>query len=50
MTWAIHEKNECIKDAENNRLIMNVEKCGDCELKLRCRFMEASHGEIVYGD
>ena len=43
------EKKQCFDDYENGSLIMNDEKCGDCEHKYECRFMQRAMDEVVYG-
>ena len=43
------EKEECIKEAEERKLIMSEEKCGECEFRYDCRFMQAAMNEVVYG-
>ena len=43
------EKKQCFDDYENGSLIMNDEKCGDCEHRYECRVMHSAMDEVVYG-
>ena len=43
------EKKQCFDDYENGSLIMNDEKCGDCEHRYECRFMRSAMDEVFYG-
>ena len=43
------EKKQCFDDYENGSLIMSDEKCGDCEHRYECRFMQKVMDEMVYG-
>lgn len=43
------EKKQCFDDYENDGLMMSDEKCGDCEYKYTCRFMQIAMDEVVYG-
>lgn len=43
------EKKQCFDDYECGNLIMSDEKCGDCEYKYTCRFMQMSMDEVIYG-
>ena len=43
------EKKQCFDDYENGSLIMSDEKCGDCEHRYECRFMQRAMDEVVYG-
>ena len=43
------EKKQCFDDYENGTLTMSDEKCGDCEHRYECRFMQEAMDEVVYG-
>ena len=43
------EKQECIDDFEQKKLIMN-EKCDKCENRYKCKFMQWAMDEIINGD
>lgn len=43
------EKQQCFDDYKNGSLIMSDEKCGDCEHRYECRFMQKVMDEVVYG-
>jgi phage-related protein len=43
------EKKQCFDEYENGTLIMSDDKCGDCEHKYECRFMQEAMDEVVYG-
>lgn len=44
------EKEHCMQDAENGRLIMSEEKCKECEFRYTCRFMSQAMDKVVNGD
>ena len=43
------EKKQCFNDYENGSLVMSDEKCGDCEHRYECRFMQKAMDEVTYG-
>lgn len=43
------EKKQCFDDYKNGSLIMSDKKCGDCEHRYECRFMQKAMDEVVYG-
>lgn len=44
------EKQECVKDHEQNKLCLSDEKCKKCENIYKCKFYAVAMDDILNGD